>query len=289
VYHHHNPSVRSKETLPRPVATLNQESVSKRIMPSTYFRPIDILYAYVFAIGYNFIYIAWLFVTRNLPVLEPSFTARPTTKNEVAIVTGSSSGIGFETARELVVNYGMTVIIACRSRSRSMAAAEIINAEVALQQQQQGYNKGRAVVVHALDLSSFTSVRGFAAAVKRKFAKIHVLVNNAGMLGGQVVASEGGLDLTFQSNFLGHFLLTSQLMDAFAPQARVLNQTALGHHFCGGYDVENPNFWRSCAIAGERPDKTYLFSKLAQLLFTTELNRRYSDRIRSFAVNPGVV
>ena len=170
-----------------------------------------------------------------------------------------------------------------------MAAAEIINAEVALQQQQQGYKKGRAVVVHALDLSSFTSVRGFAAAVKRKFAKIHVLVNNAGMLGGQVVASEGGLDLTFQSNFLGHFLLTSQLMDAFAPQARVLNQTALGHHFCGGYDVENPNFWRSCAIAGERPDKTYLFSKLAQLLFTTELNRRYSDRIRSFAVNPGVV
>lgn len=255
-------------------------------MPNTYFRPIDIIYAYVLAIGYNFVYLAWLFVTRNLPVPEPSFTVRPTTKNEVAIVTGSSSGIGFETARELVLHYGMTVIIACRSRSRSMAAADLINAEVSQQGDTQG---GRAVVVHALDLSSFTSVRGFAAAVKRKFSTIHVLVNNAGMLGGKIVASEGGLDLTFQSNYLGHFLLTAQLMDVFAPQARVLNQTALGHHFCGGYDVENPNFWRSCAIAGERPDKTYLFSKLAQLLFTTELNRRYSNRIRSFAVNPGVV
>lgn len=109
------------------------------------------------------------------------------------------------------------------------------------------------------------------------------------MLGGKIVASEGGLDLTFQSNYLGHFLLTAQLMDVFAKGARVLNLSSLGHHFCGGYDVEDPNFWRSCAIAGERPDKTYLFSKLAQLLFTTELNRRYSDRIRSIAVNPGVV
>lgn len=154
-------------------------------MPDTYFRPIDILYAYILAIVYNGVYLAWLFLTRSLPVHEPKFNVRPTTGNEVAIVTGSSSGIGYQTARELAVNYGMTVIIACRSRDRSMVAAESINAEIASRSSPGGKSnsrRGKAVVVHALDLSSFTSVRGFAAAVKRKFEKVHVLVNNAGML-----------------------------------------------------------------------------------------------------------
>jgi NAD(P)-dependent dehydrogenase (short-subunit alcohol dehydrogenase family) len=252
--------------------------------------------------------------------------------NGVAIVTGSNTGIGFHTARSLVLEHGMIVILACRSRDKATAAVAKINSE--LQQQQQGGSSktaaaaaattktggAMAIFVYPLDLSSFDSVREFARVVRQQYKEIHVLVNNAGRgslgVAGQsslekVVRVANGeqqrqevveLDLLFQSNFLGHFLLTRLLLkdNMLAKNARIVNLSSVMHHFCGGVpgglDLESPSGWKSVAMAHQRPLDTYSFSKLAAILFTIELNRRHyhnagntSTMIRSIAVNPGAV
>jgi retinol dehydrogenase-12 len=213
----------------------------------------------------------------------------PSTKwnGKVAIVTGSNTGIGFETAKTLVADHGMTVILACRSRDKAERAAQQINAAV-----NDKNGVGRATFLHPLDLSSFESVKSFASKVKQQYGQIHILINNAGRnTSGRSEETVNGqsLDLLFQSNFLGHYLLTAELMNSFAENSRVVNLASVMHHYCGGCNVEDANFWKACSMADEDPTNAYSASKLAALLFTIELNKRFSNKIRSFAVNPGSV
>jgi len=115
---------------------------------------------------------------------------------------------------------------------------------------------------------------------------VDILVNNAGRnSSGDPVQ---GRDLLFQTNFLGHFELTSYLMGAFAPQARVVNLSSVMHHFIEG-DVNQPSFWKDCIAYDKHPTSTYQPSKLAAILFSMELNKRYPDKIQAVAVNPGGV
>jgi len=228
----------------------------------------------------------FLQVTRCRRILEQPLPPASTKnrRRRVAIVTGSNTGVGFETARALAVTYGYTVILACRSRDKAAAAATRIRAQ-----------GGDAVFVHPLDLASFASVREFARRVQEEYAEIHVLVNNAGRNTSGV--SERNLDLLFQSNFLGHFLLTAELMEVLLAsgssgngKARIVNLSSVMHHFCGGVgDLTDCQVWKRTAKA-ESAQNAYALSKLAALLFTGELNRRYGGgKILSIAVNPGVV
>lgn len=212
-----------------------------------------------------------------------------TKRRKVCICTGSNCGIGFETSKALV-EQGYEVVLACRSRDKALRAVDAINGS------RSTGGRGRAVFVHPLDLSSFDSVRSFCDAIKERYDCVDVLINNAGLnTSGQ---SERGLDLLFQSNFLGHFLLTEQLMDRLleGDGGRVVNLSSVMHHYADGWEAaphqpHSYEYWKHIAqYNAERTQSSYTPSKLAALLFTLELNRRYGDRgLRSIAVNPGAV
>ena len=149
---------------------------------------------------------------------------------------------------------------------------------------------GKAVVLaEPLDLSDLESIQRFAAAVKSEYKDrpIDVLINNAGR---NTNGKCGKLDLLFQSNFLGHFALTNHLLDKLKG-GKIINLSSVMHHFSGDRP-KNEEYWKSMALYHDPPaPETYSASKLAAILFTIELNRRYSPamNIRSMAVNPGAV
>ncbi|CAB9504861.1 Retinol dehydrogenase 12 [Seminavis robusta] len=203
---------------------------------------------------------------------------------KVAIVTGSNTGIGFETSKALV-DRGYQVILACRSQEKAQQAMERMERELGPSA------AGKAVYEGSLDLSSFQSVHDFSQLIRSKYEKIDLLVNNAGR--NTSGPSEKGLDLCFQTNFLGHFLLTQNLMDSLlrADQPRVVNLSSVMHHFCKA-DRHDETYWQQIAFFGNPHSQEYSYSasKLAALHFTIELNRRYGAQgLRSIAVNPGVV
>lgn len=225
------------------------------------------------------------------PSLPPPPPPPPPAKRKVCICTGSNCGVGYETSKELV-QQGYEVVLACRSRDKALQAAEAINSEVA----KDDSSSGRAVFVHPLDLSSFDSVRSFCEAIKDKYDGIDVLINNAGL--NTSGKSEKGLDLCFQSNFLGHFLLTEQLMDRLLANGggRVINLSSVMHHYADGKELppHQPHtyeYWKQVAQYNEeRTSSAYTPSKLAALFFSLELNKRYGEKgLRSIAVNPGAV
>ncbi|KAG7364713.1 short chain dehydrogenase [Nitzschia inconspicua] len=127
--------------------------------------------------------------------------------SKVAVVTGSNTGVGFETAKALAVDHGFQVIIACRSAEKAKQACDNIIKAV---EKSSGY--GKAIFVLPLDLSNLDSVREFGRAIKEEFPMIDVLVNNAGKnsAGGVTLQLDNMtiLDDLFTTNFLGHFLLT---------------------------------------------------------------------------------
>jgi NAD(P)-dependent dehydrogenase (short-subunit alcohol dehydrogenase family) len=228
--------------------------------------------------------------------IPPSTSLLQVKQRRVAIVTGSNTGVGFQTAKSLVQDHGMEVVLACRSTEKGTNACQEINAEA------QG--SGRAVFIQTLDISDLESVRSFAKVIQKRYETIHVLVNNAGIAHGTATPVEypDHLDFIFTSNFLGHFLLTNLLVDQ---SRRIVNLSSIAHHvtkYADGDDdnIHDPAYWRTMATQpttnnndddGKAPKFTYGPSKLAALLFSIELNRRYGENkgLRSIAANPGAV
>jgi len=250
---------------------------------SPYYSEVSFAAMVPLAIAYSMV--ANLAATFLRPLgLFPRPRALPTiakTHNKLAIVTGSNTGIGFETAKALVEN-GFDVILACRSEDKALQAVDLIS---------ESSPSGKALFVGCLDLSSFESVRDFSKTIKSRYNKVDVLINNAGR-NTSGPSSDKDLDLCFQANFLGHFLLTHQLLDLLKGGGKVINLSSVMHHFSGNANGGplDEEYWKRVATYGQAPDSTYSPSKLAALLFTLELNRRYSDKgIRSMAVNPGAV
>lgn len=222
----------------------------------------------------------WLLGRNNNPKALPPST--PDNRNKVAIVTGSNVGIGFETARTLVVDYGWDVVLACRSTKKAVRAMLDINEESRI------YGGEAIVLKQPLDLSRFGSVQLFVQEFQERFGKVDVLINNAGR---NTSGKSGRLDLLFQSNFLGHFLLTQQLIEVSSltkeEKSAVINLSSAMHHFSGARPLDEA-YWKSVALHSEdRPPETYAASKLAAILFSHELTRRFG--IASMAVNPGAV
>jgi NAD(P)-dependent dehydrogenase (short-subunit alcohol dehydrogenase family) len=218
---------------------------------------------------------------------------------KIAIITGSNTGIGYEAAKRLVQQYGWEVILACRSKDKALAAQQEIN---------NYYNKndendngssssnnrkeGKAVVLDSvLDLSDFESIRRFAKEVREKYDRVDILINNAGR---NTSGQSGKLDLMFQSNYLGHFLLTNLFLEDLQKSSdggKVINVSSVMHHFCGSESKASVGYWKERALY--RPDPlpgVYSASKLAAILHSIELNRRYGKQgLFSLAVNPGSV
>lgn len=211
-------------------------------------------------------------------------------ERKVAIVTGSNTGVGYETAKSLVLDHGFEVVIACRSSKKGIQACQSINACM------DNSDMGSAVFLAPLDLANFDSVGSFGKIIDETYSQIDVLINNAGCnSAGIKPGPDGSLDIVFQTNFLGHFLLSNLLLKKCR---RIVNVASVMHHFpvyskkATFGDVESVEFWRDKAIESSAKGtkrKTYAPSKLASVLFTSELERRYGPTMQSIAVNPGAV
>lgn len=187
------------------------------------------------------------------------------------LITGASAGIGFEAARVLALRGG-EVIIACRDVAKGERARDRIVAETP---------DAQVSVLH-LDLADLASVRAAAEQVER----IDVLVNNAGVMNPPLQRTAQGFELQFGTNHLGHFALTALLLAKLAgPDPRVVTVASIAHKR-GRIDFANLD-----GSKGYSPFRFYGQSKLANLLFMAELDRRLrasGSPVRSIGCHPGV-
>jgi NAD(P)-dependent dehydrogenase (short-subunit alcohol dehydrogenase family) len=199
----------------------------------------------------------------------------PDLDGRIAIVTGANSGIGYETARALARKRA-TVILACRNLDKGEAAVRQITHE----------NPAGQAVLMQLDLSDLASVRRFASEFAKRYDRLDLLINNAGIMATPFIKTVDGFENQFATNHLGHFALTGLLLPLIlhAPSARLVTVSSGGHRF-GIIDFDNLN-------SEKNYDRTraYAQSKLANLLFTYELQRRFEgaevDAI-AVAAHPG--
>ncbi|MEP6901495.1 MAG: oxidoreductase, partial [Actinomycetota bacterium] len=182
-------------------------------------------------------------------------------KGRVAIVTGSSSGIGYEAARVLA-NKHATVIIAVRNLEKGNKAAEKILAQ----------NKDADVKVMELDLASLESVANFAENFQKAFSQLDLLINNAGVMIPPYSKTANGFELQFGTNHLGHFALTGQLLELLIKTngARIVNVSS-GAHKAGNLNFDDLTWEKRSYSAW----KAYGDSKIANLYFTYELDRKF--------------
>jgi NAD(P)-dependent dehydrogenase (short-subunit alcohol dehydrogenase family) len=197
----------------------------------------------------------------------------PRLGGRVAVVTGGNSGLGRATATELA-RHGARVMLACRDIERGKQAADDIRNRV----------PDADIEVRHIDLADMTSVREFGEGYE---GPLHLLINNAGVMGPprrQVTAHD--FELQFGTNHLGHFVLTGLLLPALlvTDDPRVVTVSSVAHHG-GTADVLDGN-----AVGPYRPQRAYANSKLANLLFAFELQRRASAHgvpLTSTAAHPG--
>lgn len=204
-------------------------------------------------------------------------------------MTGANSGIGLETTRQLA-EMGATVIMGCRSPARANAALDDVNHSLPKN------GRGKAVVLtESLDLSSVASVISFANSVKQQYGELHGIVLNAGMIpGSKYVVSVDGVENTFASNHLGHFLLVKLLLNHIArvgtPEdpARIVVLSSSLHKIAKSADACKPP-----TEATYSSFSAYAQTKLANLLFMNVLIRKIAEtpelagRITVNAVHPG--
>ncbi|MFC3493714.1 SDR family NAD(P)-dependent oxidoreductase [Glycomyces rhizosphaerae] len=186
------------------------------------------------------------------------------------IVTGGHVGIGFETTRALS-KAGAAVTVLTRNPER--AAESLVGID--------------RVEVDRLDLLDPASIEAFAARFRDSGRPLHILVNNAGIMGGRLSRDARGYESQFATNHLGHFHLTLGLLPALraAGGARVVNVSS-GAQRHGPIRWDDPNF----TTGGYDPMAGYAQSKAANVLFAVELDRRWSaEGIRGYAVHPGVI
>ncbi len=191
------------------------------------------------------------------------------------VVTGGNSGIGYEAALEFARKRA-DVIIACRDLGKARTAAAQISAS----------SPGARVEVMELDLSNLASVRSFADAFHRGRPALHVLCNNAGVMAIPYRQTVDGFEMQFGTNHLGHFALTGLLLDRLLATdgARVVNVSSSAHRM-GKIRFDDLQ-WHN----GYRKWMAYGQSKLANLLFTFELQRRADAagaKLVSVACHPG--
>ncbi|MDT8911317.1 oxidoreductase [Amycolatopsis sp. PS_44_ISF1] len=194
-----------------------------------------------------------------------SASAIPSMAGQTAIVTGANSGIGRVTARELAAK-GARVVLAVRDPEKGRQAAATMTGEVEVRQ---------------LDLADLASVRAFAEGCTEP---IDVLVNNAGIMIPPLRRTADGFESQFGTNHLGHFALTNRLLPRI--RRRIVTVSSIGHR-AGSIDFSDLNWERKAY----QPMAAYGQSKLANLLFTSELQRRLTEAgspVLANAAHPGL-
>ncbi len=184
----------------------------------------------------------------------------PDQAGRLAVVTGSNQGLGYEVAAALAAA-GARVVLACRTPAKAEAAADRIR---------RALPRAR-LDVRRLDLADLSSVRAFADGVLGEHERLDLLVNNAGLMALDESRTADGFEMQFGVNHLGHFALTAHLLPALTatPGSRVATMSSMGHR-AGRMRFDDLMFERR----GYSRWGAYFQSKLANLLFTAELQRR---------------
>ena len=199
----------------------------------------------------------------------------PPQAGRTVVITGANSGIGYEAARQLAAK-GAHVVLACRDQAKGRGAIESITAA----------QPSASVELMELDLADLGSIRRFAAAARAASPALHVLCNNAGVMAIPHRTTGDGFEMQFGTNHLGHFALTGLLLERLlaTPGARVVTVSSGAHKFGVMHwdDLQGQRSYGSWRAYGQ--------SKLANLLFTYELQRRLATahaELISVACHPG--
>ncbi len=196
-------------------------------------------------------------------------------KDKIVMITGANSGIG-KAASLALANMGATVVMVARNKEKGEAAkAEIIRE-----------SGNSSVDLLLADLSSLESVRQLATKFQKKYPKLHVLINNAGLFNQGRHVTTDGYENTFATNYLAAFLLTNLQLDLLKTSApsRIINVSSVGH-YNGHINFDDLNLERD--YGGW---KAYGQSKLALVLFTHELAKKLQGTgVTVNAVHPGTV
>lgn len=199
----------------------------------------------------------------------------PLQKNRIAIVTGANNGIGFETTLEMA-KHGFKVIMACRNLTKAEKAKAAILQKV----------PHADLDILQLDLSDFDSINVFSKQFKQEYSQLDVLINNAGVLIYSGKKNKAGIELQFATNHLGHFLLTSLLLEKMPDNSisRIVTLSSVAHK---GAIIHFDDL--NCEKTSDA-GAAYAQSKLANLMFSDELNRRLKKagkKVAALAVHPG--
>lgn len=194
---------------------------------------------------------------------------------QVIIITGSSTGIGKETARVLAY-MNPTIIMACRNEQKTRPVIEEIQKE----------SLNDKIIFMRLDLGDLKSIKSFADEFKSKYQTLNVLINNAGLNHPERQVTADGFEAVFGTNHLGHFYLTDLLVDVLKKSApsRIINVSSDLHERAkiNWDDLMSERNYGVLSI--------YSQSKLANVIFTKELQRKYGkDGVISVSLHPGVI
>lgn len=190
----------------------------------------------------------------------------PYIEKKVIVITGASDGIG-KSAAEMLAKDGHTVIVIGHDPQKTEAVAVVLNADY-----------------FTADFSDLSQVRSLADQLTKKYPRIDVLVNNAGAVFGERKVTKDGFEITNQVNFVVPFLLTQLLLPTLiASNAVVINTASIAARLFGNIDINDLQAKKCYNV-----NKAYGNSKLALILFTQELDRRYRNRgIRTVSFHPG--
>ena len=199
----------------------------------------------------------------------------PDQTGRTAVITGANTGLGYETAAALA-GRGARVVLAVRNLEKGKQAVARITAAT----------PGAEVELQELDLTSLESVRAAAARLRSGHDRIDLLINNAGVMYTPRSTTKDGFELQFGTNHLGHFAFTGLVLDRLLPVAgsRVVTVSSIGHRIRAAIHFDDLQWERRYSRVG-----AYGQSKLANLLFTYELQRRLAPHGTTIAVaaHPG--
>ncbi len=196
-------------------------------------------------------------------------------KDKICIITGATSGIGRETAKELA-RKGAVLVLPIRDSLKG----DILKDEILEQ-----VPEAKLDLMHC-DLASFASIREFATAFKKKYKNLHVLINNAGIWETKRNLTSDGIEKNFAVNHLAPFLLTNLLLNSLKASApsRIIN-VASDAHKQGKINFSDLEFEKKYSSLG-----SYAQSKLANILFTKKLSQKLKGTgVTANCLHPGVV
>lgn len=206
-----------------------------------------------------------------------------TLRDRVVLITGATSGVGKETAIALAKMHA-SLILPVRNRQKGEALKkEILETTPETE-----------IHIMEMDLLSLRSVRKFVEQFQTRFSQLDILINNAGLINAKLEFSEDGFESTFATNHLGHFLLTELLIGTLRKTAdsggcpvRIINVSSQAHRF---FKLKNLTQLNLYGKQNYTPFKTYCYSKLVNVMFTSYLADEVKDRkITVNSLHPGIV